>query len=121
MKKFTSLAILGGATFALAACGRSENASVDATADTVELPAAEALESVPDDAVEDPAANAALEEETGEDATAAVTQEDAETAADNAVAVADEAIAAAEAAEAAGAGLQDVIETAEDVVENVSD
>ena len=103
MKKLTSLAILGSASLALAACGGTEDASTEATADTVEMPADEALEAVTDEPVEDTAATEEPEE-TG-DATAAVPQETAEAAGDAAADVAAEAAAAAEAAEAA-AGIE---------------
>ena len=50
------IALAAAATFALAACGSSEDASTDAEADTVEIPADQALQGVDDEPVEDPAA-----------------------------------------------------------------
>lgn len=96
MKKLLSVAILGAATLSLAACGHSDDASSEATADTVEMPADElpatdvsAAAPAPVDA---PAADASAAVQTPEDA--------ARSAADNAAAAADAAKAAAAAAEA---------------------
>ncbi|MDP4573961.1 hypothetical protein Q9K02_02255 [Qipengyuania sp. G39] len=50
------IALAATATFALAACGSSEDASTEAEADTVEIPADEALQGVDEEPVEDPAA-----------------------------------------------------------------
>jgi len=50
------IALAATATFALAACGSSEDASTEAEADTVEIPADQALQGVDDEPVEDPAA-----------------------------------------------------------------
>lgn len=47
MKKFSALALLATASFALVACGNSESAKEEAMADNVEMPAEEAI---PDDA-----------------------------------------------------------------------
>lgn len=93
MKTRTSLAALAGAALTLAACGSSDDASTEATADTVEMPADEALEAITDDPLEDPEATApdAPEDEA---ATAAGAEEAGDAAAD----VAAEAAAAAEAA-----------------------
>jgi hypothetical protein len=92
MKTRTSLAALAGAALTLAACGSSDDASTEATADTVEMPADEALEAIADDPLEDPEATApdAPEDDA---ATAAGAEEAADAAAD----VAAEAAAAAEA------------------------
>ena len=106
MKKFTSLALLGGATLALAACGSSEDASTEATADSVEIPTETALEDVTDEPVEDTAANEGPPQgDSAEDVAppARVTQEAAEAAAENAESVAERAEAAAAAADAAAA------------------
>lgn len=86
---FGTLAV---AALMLAACGSSDDASTEATADTVEMPADEALEAISDEPVADPEATATDAPET--DATAEVT---AEKAADAAADVAAEAAAAAEA------------------------
>lgn len=50
------LALTAAATVALAACGSTEDASTEAEADTVEMPADAALENVDVMPVEDPAA-----------------------------------------------------------------
>lgn len=103
MRKIAPLALLGGAALALAACGSSESASTEATADTVEMPADDALESVSEEPAEDTAANEGPPQGDGGDAEppAPVTREVAETAADRAADVAAQAEAAAEAADAA--------------------
>jgi hypothetical protein len=87
MKKLAPLALAAGAALSLAACGSSDDASTEARADTVEMPADEALEAISDEPVADPDANAP------DQATPAA---DAEAAADAAAAVAAEAAAAAE-------------------------
>ncbi|MCZ8135202.1 MAG: hypothetical protein O9266_02770 [Porphyrobacter sp.] len=79
------------AALMLAACGSSDDASTEATADTVEMPADEALEAISDEPVADPEATATDAPET--DAAAEAT---AEEAADAAADVAAEAAAAAE-------------------------
>ena len=76
---------------ALSACGRSDSASSEAEADTVEIPANEALEGVDAAPVADPAANAPLPTES---ATPAVTEQEkiqaaGDSAADTAAAAAD--------------------------------
>lgn len=92
MKKFAYAAFTSAAAMALAACGSADDASEDAMADTVEMPADEAMAPVE----EEPAADAA-------DAADAAT-EDAEDAVDAAKAAGDAAAkAAADAAAAAGA------------------
>jgi hypothetical protein len=86
MKKIALLA--AASSFALAACGDSGDASEDAMAESVELPADEAMADVPD-----PAADLeAVEDE------AAVDDATANEAADAAVDAAADAAAAAEAA-----------------------
>ena len=56
MKKIVSAAFAGAFALALAACGSSDDASTEAEADTVELPADEAMEDVTAAPVADPAA-----------------------------------------------------------------
>ncbi|MGQ7830542.1 hypothetical protein [Altererythrobacter sp. Z27] len=85
MKKTTLLFALAG-TFALAACGGADDASIDAEADTVEMPADAALEGVTDAPAEDADANT---DET------AVSEQTATEAADAAADVAAAAEAAA--------------------------
>ncbi|MDP2131287.1 MAG: hypothetical protein U0975_12610 [Erythrobacter sp.] len=93
MKTFAPLAALGGAALLLSACGGADDASTEASADTVEMPADEALSAVTDEAVADPDATA-----TDAPATDAEVEAGAEQAADAAANVAAEAAAAAEAA-----------------------
>jgi hypothetical protein len=91
MKTRTTLAALSGAALMLAACGSSDDASTEATADTVEMPADEALEAISDEPVADPEASATDAPEGDAEAAAS-----AEAAADAAADVAAEAAAAAE-------------------------
>ncbi len=93
MKK---LALFAAASFALtlAACGDTDDASEDAMADNVELPADEAMANVPDPAAD---ATTAAEEATAEE------QANAEEAGDAALVAATDAQAAADAAAAAEA------------------
>ncbi|MDC8755478.1 hypothetical protein OIK40_12585 [Erythrobacter sp. sf7] len=91
MRKLFAPTALAAATLMLAACGSSDDASTEANADTVEMPADEALEAISDEPVADPEATATDAPET--DAEAAAT---AEQAADAAAGVAAEAAAAAE-------------------------
>ncbi|HSJ78408.1 MAG TPA: hypothetical protein VK913_06690 [Erythrobacter sp.] len=83
---------LTGAALLLSACGSSDDASTEATADTVEMPADEALTPITDEPVADPAATA-----TDAPATTAENEANAEDAADAAADVAREAAAAADA------------------------
>lgn len=92
MKKFATFAAAAGSALLLAACGSADDASTEARADTVEMPADEALEPVTEEPVADPTANAAEPAET----TTQTTEQAAEAAAN----VAAEAAAAASAAEA---------------------
>ncbi|MFN4037871.1 MAG: hypothetical protein ACK4IB_00920 [Erythrobacter sp.] len=92
MKKLAPFAAAVGTALLLAACGSSDDASTEARADTVEMPADEALEAVTDEPVADPAANAADPDAT--------TSQSTEQAAEAAANVAAEAAAAASAAEA---------------------
>ena len=98
MKKFALLAASSFA-LALAACGDSGDASEDALADNVEMPADEAMSGVPDPTDADAAAAAA--EEATESADNAV--DAAEVAGAAAEEAAADAAAAAEAATAAAA------------------
>ncbi|MEM7688621.1 MAG: hypothetical protein AAF291_06340 [Pseudomonadota bacterium] len=109
MKKFTTLASLGALSIALAACGTAEDASTEASPDTVEMAADDALEVVTDEPVADDAAD--LDAVEGPDA---VSEEDATTAADDAAAVAAEAEAAAAAADEVDAVLDDIDEAVEE-------
>ena len=91
MKKFAQLAFASGAALALAACGSSDDASSEAEAESVEMPAEDALAGVEEEPVADDGAMSEAE------APAPVTVEEATTAADDA----EDVIAAAEAAAAA--------------------
>lgn len=86
-------------TFALAACGDTDDASTAAEADTVEMPADAAMAGVNEEPAADPSANAAAD--AAAEPTEAATTATAEEAATNAEDVAARAQAAAEAAEAA--------------------
>ncbi|MCK0129573.1 hypothetical protein [Erythrobacter sp. F6033] len=102
MKKFTTIAMLGTASLALAACGSSDDASNNLEVETVEMPAEEALEPVAEEPVED---TSVAEVEGPPPVDTATAEEAAEAAAGVAEAVeaaeAAEAALAAEAAEAA--------------------
>lgn len=78
------------ATFALSACGKTDDASSGATADNVEMPADELPSAEPSAAAPAPAADASQAALSAEDA--------AKSAADSAVSAAEEAKAAAAAA-----------------------
>jgi len=90
----TTFAALSAAALLLAGCGSADDASTEATADTVEMPADEALEAISDEPVADPEATV-----TDAPETEAETEASAEEAADAAADVAAEAAAAADAAE----------------------
>jgi hypothetical protein len=83
------IAALSGATLLLAACGSSDDASAEASADTVEMPADDALAPVAEAPVADPSA-------TATDAPEAAPEAAATAAGDAAAGVAAEAISAAE-------------------------
>lgn len=87
------LALTAAATIALAACGSTEDASTEAEADTVEMPADVALEEIDVMPVEDPAASVDTGDtatETGaSEAEQAQIQEAGDNAADTAAAAMD--------------------------------
>lgn len=92
------IAVIFAATLALAACGRSDNAATEAEADTVEIPANEALQTVDEAPVADPNANASVVAPAAPAGTATpvLTEEDriqaaGDSAADTAAAAADAA------------------------------
>ena len=89
MRKLCAPAALTAITLALAACGSADDASTEASADTVEMPADTALAPVSDEPVADPSA-------TATDAPDAMPSGDATAAGDAGAAVAAEAAAAAE-------------------------
>jgi len=91
MKKIALFAAASSFALALAACGGSDDASEDALADDVELPADNAMANVPDPAPD------VESEDTQSDA---VTQEAAEDAADQAEAAVADVEAATAATEA---------------------
>lgn len=91
MKLRSALIIATPLALALAGCGRSDNASTEAQADTVEIPANEALQGISEVPVADPNANATL---PAPDATPTMTEEEriqeaGDSAADTAAAAAD--------------------------------
>lgn len=89
MRKSFTLSATIAATLALAGCGSADDASTEASADTVEMPADSALEPVTDAPVADPSA-------TATDAPEPAVPEAAATAAGDAAAdVADKALQAA--------------------------
>lgn len=92
MKKIATFAAAAGAALLLTACGSADDASTEARADTVEMPADEALEAVAEEPVADPTAAA---QDPG-----ATTNQTTEQAAEAAANVAADAAAAAAAAEA---------------------
>jgi hypothetical protein len=96
MTKFAPIAFSAAATLLLAACGSADDASDNAQADTVEMPADQAVTNTPDPVAATAAVESAAEDatQTAEEATAAQAASDAEAAAADATA----------AAEAAGAG-----------------
>jgi hypothetical protein len=102
MTKFSLIAFASAASLALAACGGSDDASEDAMADTVEMPADEAMASAPE-----PAADTDVVADAADDAAAGAGEEAEATTAE--VAEAAEA-AAADAAAAAEAATQDAEE-----------
>lgn len=95
MKKFAPVLAIA---FALAACGDTDDASIAAEAETVEMPADEAMAGVTEEPAADADANAtAAATEAPTDAATATAEQAGENAAD----VAARAQEAAEAAEAA--------------------
>ncbi len=101
MKKLNAITALGTLSFALAACGSAEDASTEASPDTVEMPAETALEPITEEPVVDTGATAPTASEV--EGPAPVTQEAASSAADRAENVARQAEEAAAAAEAVDA------------------
>ncbi|XUU61561.1 hypothetical protein ACRAQ6_04635 [Erythrobacter sp. HA6-11] len=108
MKKFTQFAVVSGAALALAACGSSDDASSEADAESVEMPAEEAMADVTEEPVMDEEAAMA-----DAPAPAPVTEEEANSAADDA----EDVIAAAEAAADAAGDAADAAEAMADAVE----
>jgi hypothetical protein len=95
MRKLVALPAIAGTALLLTACGSSDDASTEASADTVEMPADAALAPVTEEPVADPEATATDAPDTNAEAEAS-----AEKAADAAADVAAEASAAAEKAAA---------------------
>lgn len=96
MKKLT-IAMATGLALTLAACGSADDASTEAEADTVEVPANDALEGIDAAPVADPEAGA-VEDATAEaEAAAAAQAADAQAAGDAAANVAAQVEAAAAA------------------------
>lgn len=76
MNKITTIAFASLSALALAACGSSDDASVEAEADTVEMPANDAMAPVTEMPAADPEANA-VEAATEEPVDAVGTEADA--------------------------------------------
>ena len=92
MRKYANILLAGAGAMTLAACGAADDASIDAEADTVEMPADAALEGVMDAPVEDAEASAddTAEENSNEvEDTASDIADAAEEARDTADAVSD--------------------------------
>jgi hypothetical protein len=90
MRKAACLFVLAGAALTLAACGSADDASTEASADTVEMPADAALAPISEEPVADPSATAT--DAPDAEATAPAAEQAGDAAAD----VAAEAVAAAE-------------------------
>lgn len=99
IRRLAILPALTGAALLLTACGSADDASTEATADTVEMPADAALAPVEEEPVADPSASAIDAPETDAQAEASA-EKSANAAADAAADVAAEAAAAAEKAAA---------------------
>ncbi|MEL7317612.1 MAG: hypothetical protein AAFN04_03125 [Pseudomonadota bacterium] len=114
MKKLTTIASLSALVLALAACGSAEDAATEASPDTVEMAADEALAPVTEEPVADE--DASLDEVEGP---AAVSEETATSAADDAAAVAAEAEAAAAEADAALSDIDAAVEAGSNALDQV--
>ena len=98
MRKFATTTLAAAAALGLAACGSADDASEEAIADTVEMPADDAMVDTPLP-VADPDALSDTDQDAGADAVdAQADAADAEAAADAAEQAAADAAAAAEAA-----------------------
>lgn len=106
MRTFANIAFASVAALSLAACGSSNDASEDAVADTVEMPADEAMTNTPM-----PAADAGATSEAATDAQAPVAeeQEQVTTLEDTGQAAEEAAADAAAAAEAATKAAEDTM------------
>lgn len=98
MRKFAALPALAGTALLLTACGSADDASTEASADTVEMPADAALAPITEEPVADPSASATDAPESNAEAEASA-EKSADAAADAAADVAAEASAAAEKTE----------------------
>ncbi len=106
MKKISHVLFASLGAMALSACGSADDASVDAEADTVEMPAETALEGVTEEPVEDADVSA-------EEAPSGPDKAETNAAADAAEGVVEAAELAANAADAAG----DAVDAAEEAVD----
>jgi hypothetical protein len=96
MRKLLFASLASASVLALAACGSSDDASADAEADTVEMPADEAMTGVEDPVLDDGATQDAEEATTTSAGEAAAAAEAAGEAAADAAAAAAAAETAAE-------------------------
>tara|TARA_R100001129_G_scaffold73084_1_gene49791 strand:+ start:570 stop:857 length:288 start_codon:yes stop_codon:yes gene_type:complete len=83
------IALTAAATIALAACGSTEDASTEVEADTVEMPADEALNGIEETPVADPAANTEPAPQVTSPSEEVQIQEAGDSAADTAAAAMD--------------------------------
>ena len=83
------IALTAAATIALAACGSTEDASTEVEADTVEMPADEALTGIEETPVADPAANTEPAPQVTSPSEEVQIQEAGDSAADTAAAAMD--------------------------------
>ncbi len=90
MNKITTLAFASLTALALTACGSSDDASVEAEADTVEMPANDAMEPVAEVPAADPVANAVEAAQTGPSKAVQAVENEADAAGDAAAAAAAE-------------------------------
>ena len=106
MKKIVKFALAGGAALALAACGSSDDAATEAEADTVEIPAEDAVA----DVEEAPVADAGAVATTPEDTDPATPSAGEQATAEEAGAMADDVAARVKAAQAAAERATDTAE-----------
>lgn len=77
MNQVVKLLLVGVSTAYLAGCGSSDDASLDADADSVEMPADAALEGITEEPVADPAASMSSQEEAEDEPIADSVEESA--------------------------------------------
>ncbi|GAA4048553.1 hypothetical protein [Parerythrobacter jejuensis] len=120
MKTALRFGLVAAGALTLAACGDTEDASEEAMADNVEIPADEAMTEVADEPVADDAATADTAEEASTEATAEE-QATAEAAGEAAADAAADVQAAVDAAAATAGDITDAANDAADAAEAVVD